>query len=471
MRRPTTPRYIANFDSAAAMLRATARYLRGKDFPLLGIWPKASEPLLRYLGAGINALPRRLSERIYIWSGWGEAIPPEQLGSVSAERVAQWIVSEYPKGPYPAAVIGSSNGALVHLCAAMGIPWLPQTLLIPVRRSGVHPDEPKADLQWARAAAQALLNANPYIVPHHMHDANQDRLMLQRMTYFRIKRLCLGEAYERFLEATLLPGATLFLAECGLRWPTVQVGDRHLFQHGALGGASGAEYQQGSDRVSAYLARYGSTRRGWDAPQPDSERPEAEWGFEPRLRADVERFARVRGYRLRRLVFGHPEHLSPLVADLYRWWYAQRHLIANRLLLESFIVMEPWWVVRTGSVPFWTVFNTEPSAAALEHYLDGVTPFDEIFLMLFSHGVESVGLAPIARWQAILRRARRHGDFLGVDTAAYPRDFATFTNYHRAVRRQIGARYPAANPLTLGQLDAFLEQTGARYQVQWIEGH
>jgi hypothetical protein len=98
--------------------------------------------------------------------------------------------------------------------------------------------------------------------------------------------------------------------------------------------------------------------------------------------------------------------------------------------------------VRTGSVPFWTVFNTEPSAAALEHYLDGVTPFDEIFLMLFSHGVESVGLAPIARWQAILRRARRHGDFVGVDTAAYPRDFATFTNYHRAVRRQIGSRYP-----------------------------
>jgi hypothetical protein len=122
-------------------------------------------------------------------------------------------------------------------------------------------------------------------------------------------------------------------------------------------------------------------------------------------------------------------------------------------------------------VPFWTVFNTEPSAAALEHYLDGVNPFNEIFLMLFSHGVESAGLAPIARWQAIMRQARRHGDFLGVNTTAYPRDFATFTNYHRAVRRQIGARYPTPDPLMLGQLDAFLEQTDARYQVQWIDGH
>jgi hypothetical protein len=291
------------------------------------------------------------------------------------------------------------------------------------------------------------------------------------MTYFRIKRLHLGGAYERFLEEALLPGATLFLAECGLRWPTVQVGDRHLFQHGALGGATAEEYQHGSSRVAAYLARYGSTHRCWDAPKPDGERPEAEWGFEPSLRADVERFAGVRGYRLRRLVFDHPEHLSPLVADLYRWWYAQRHLMANRLLVESFIVMEPWWAVHTGSVPFWTAFNTEPSAAALEHYLDDVDPFDEIFLMLFSHGVESVGLTPIARWQAILRRARQHGDFLGVDIKAYPRDFAIFTNYHRAVQRQIVARYLRPNPLTLGQLDAFLEQAGARYQVQWIGGH
>ena len=33
------------------------------------------------------------------------------------------------------------------------------------------------------------------------------------------------------------------------------------------------------------------------------------------------RFARERGYRVRRIVFDEPEALSPLVADLYRWWY------------------------------------------------------------------------------------------------------------------------------------------------------
>lgn len=468
MRRMSVPTAIANFDSATAMLRSLAHYLRGEDFANLGLWPKSFEPALQVIGAGINALPRRLREQVYIWSGWGEAIPPRRLGAVRAERIAAWIVGEYPQRRYPAAMIGSSNGALVHLCAALGIPWLPQTFLIPVRRSGIHPDEPKQDMDWAKEPARALLEANPDLILHHMNDANQDRLMIQRMTYFRVKRTRLGDVYERFLEETLEPGATLFLVECGLKWPTVGMADRHVFQHGALGGATADEYRHGGPRVEAYLERYGSHRRCWDSPEPDADRPEAEWGFEPALRTDVERFAQERGYRIRRIVFEQPEDLSPLVADLYRWWYQRRRLPANRLLVESFIVMEPWWAVRTGSVPFWMVFNKEPSAGSVERYLDRADPYDDIYLMLFSHGVESIGLVPMDRWRSILRRARRRGDFLGVDEHVYPQDFATFANYHAEISRKIVARYPLPGPLTLAQLDAFLHESGDRHPVRWI---
>ena len=65
--------------------------------------------------------------------------------------------------------------------------------------------------------------------------------------------------------------------------------------------------------------------------------------------------------------------------------------------------MEPYWTVRSGSIPFWMVFNMEPSASSLERYLDDRDTFDDIAIMLFSHGVESVGLAPIERWRALLR--------------------------------------------------------------------
>src|SRR5205823_1527409 len=145
--------------------------------------------------------------------------------------------------------------------------------------------------------------------------------------------------------------------------------------------------------------------------EPDGISPEAEWGFEPALRGDVERFARQHGYRLRRIVFEQPEAMSPLVADLYRQWYGRRRMPANRLMVESFILMEPWWALRTGSVPFWMVFNKEPSADALQRYLDGVDPYDEMYMMLFSHGFNSIGLVPIDHCKSILRRARRRSAF------------------------------------------------------------
>ncbi len=459
------PGYIANFDSATAMLRATARYLRGRDFPQLGMMPASAMPFMKPVASSVNALPEKVRERLYVHSGWGEAIPPKKLGDVRGEEVARWMVSEYPHRRYPAVAVGSSNGALVHLWAALGIPWLPQTFLIPVRRK-VHPDEPQINMEWGKEHAPRLLDANPELRLHHMHDANQDRLMIERMTYFRVKRMRLGETYERFLEQTLSPGGTIFIVDCQLRWPTVRVAERHVFQHGAPGGATPEEYLHGSERVEQYLKRYGSHRRRWDSPNPDCESPEAEWGFEPALAEDVERFAEERGYRVRRIVFEEPEELSPLVADLYRWWYAERRLLANRLLVESFVVIEPYWALRTGSVPFWLKFAMELPAASLERYLDGADPYDEIYMMLFSHGVDSVGLVPIERWRSILRRAGKRGAFVGVDEQRFPRDFATFIRYYTEVKK-IPARYPLPGPLALSQLEAFLEQAGDRYPVRW----
>src|SRR5437868_4983855 len=192
----TATEAIADFDSAAGMLRALGRFLHGKDFPGLGINPDSLEPV----GLLVNQLPRFLREQVYMWSGWAEAIAPKDLSRVSSAEISRWVVGEYPHRQYPAAAIGSSSGALIHLCAALGIPWLPQTFLIPVRRSGIVPGDMKRDMAWGREPGRLLLQANPELQLHHMHDANQDRLMVQRMTYFRVKFLRLPEAYERFLQ-------------------------------------------------------------------------------------------------------------------------------------------------------------------------------------------------------------------------------------------------------------------------------
>ncbi len=95
---------------------------------------------------------------------------------------------------YPAVLVGASNGALVHLAAAAGVPWLPQTLLVPVRRPGADPHAPEAALEFGLRFAPALLAANPHVALHQMHDANQDELMVSEMPYFRIKHLRLPPA-------------------------------------------------------------------------------------------------------------------------------------------------------------------------------------------------------------------------------------------------------------------------------------
>jgi hypothetical protein len=460
---------IAHFDSASAMVRATGRFLRGKDFPQLGMLPSPFMPVMELAASALNALPERGRELFYIYSSGSEAIAPEQLETLRAETISRWVVDQYSRRTHPAAMIGSSNGAAVHLAAALGIPWLPQTVLIPVRHPGLPPDEPKQDMEWGREPGSRLLAANPELALHHMHDANQDRLTIQRLSYFRVKRLQLGKTYEWFLQNALPPGATIFALECGLQWPTTRIGERHVFQHGALGGMTPEEYQRGGERVANYLRRYGSRKLRWDAPQPDGESPEAEWGFEPTLRDDLLRFARERGYRVRRIVFDEPEDFSPLVADFYRWWYRQRGLPGDRLLVESFILMEPYWALHTGSVPYWAVFNTEPSAAALERYLEVTEPFDDIRLMLFAHGADSVGVAPIERWRSLLARARTHGGFVGVDEKAFPRDLATLVRYYTQVK-EIPDRYPLPDSLPLDKLDEFLDLQGDHYPVQWVEG-
>jgi hypothetical protein len=169
--------YVANFDSAAAMMRAVARTLDGRDFPTLGV----TSPL-EVLEPVLPLLPDRLVEQLYIWGGAAEAAPAERMSDVNGERISRWVVGEYPSRQFPAAFVGSSNGAMVHLAVALGAPFLPQTFLIPVRRSGVSPDDPIADMEWGRKPGRALLDANPDLQLHHMHDANQDRLMVQRMT-------------------------------------------------------------------------------------------------------------------------------------------------------------------------------------------------------------------------------------------------------------------------------------------------
>jgi hypothetical protein len=454
------PQGIARFDSAAGMVQALAFCLHGRPFD-----SPSQSPLLDRLMPLANWLPRRLRDAAYAIGALGEAVAPQRAAKLRADVIATWIAGLFPERPYPAAFIGSSNGGIVHLAAALGCPWLPQTFLCPIRRIGLDPDDPQRALAAGLPVAEALAAGNPDVSVHHMHDPNQDRLMLHTMAYYRLKFRRLPPAYRTLLERSLAPGATLYVVECGTSWPVTRTGERCSFQFGAVGGATLEEYFAGGPRLRAYFARYRVRRQRWEPPPPDAEAPEAEWGFEPALLADLAPLARARGWRLVRLRFRDPEDASLLAADLYRSWYRELGLDPSRLLVESFVLMAPLATLQQRLVPLWLVFNTEPSAATLCRFLgEGAAP-EEIGLMLFSHGTEGVGVTPIETWRALLGRAGRRGLFLGVDEARYPRDFATFVRFHRDLRRLGDAQAPPP-PLAVDRLEPWLRRHAAQRGVQ-----
>jgi hypothetical protein len=410
---------VASFDSASAFLTSLALALRQRDFPYLG-QSRLKVPLVH----ASRMLPPAIRRRAYAIASGREGVPPDRLGGIDMEQVAAWVTAHYGHGPVPAVLLGSSNGALTHLAATCGVPWLPQTLLIPVRRPGADPEDYQSAADFGVHHAAKLLDPNPGVQLHHMHDANQDALSASQMAYFRVKWRRQPAAYERFLQDHLLPGAPLVVVRDTSSWPVTRYSDRHVFQTGAQGGMTADEYLESPG-----------------APRPNDTSAEAEWGFADPLLEAVRGWAASAGHPVVEIRYAHPQRPAAAVADTVR-----RHLrgggeAAERLLVSSFIVHDPWQTIATASVPFWTFFPVRSAAADLDDYLDNRT-YDDIEIMLFSHGVNSRGLADARTWQQLADRARCRGRLLGVDPSAFPADFPTFVRYSRALR----SLPPAAQP-------------------------
>jgi hypothetical protein len=260
------------------------------------------------------------------------------------------------------------------------------------------------------------------------------------MAYFRIKWHTLPRAYERFLGERLEPGAPVILVRDRSSWPVTRVGPRHVFQYGAHGGMTAAEY----------AAEPG-------APPTDEVAAEAEWGFADALGDDVRTWAMRNGHPVVDVRYDHPQDPAAGVADAFRAWLQQRGEPAQRLLVSSFIVHDPWRTITTASVPFWTFFPVRRAAQDLADYLDRAR-YDEVDILLFSNGVPSRGQVDAPSWERLAQRARRRGGLLGVDADAFPADFAAFARYGPALRSLPPATVPWS-PLSLVDLLAGLDAT------------
>jgi hypothetical protein len=400
--------------------------------------------------------------------GAAEGLRPSQLARVDLAEVASWVAQQYPERKYPAVVLGSSNGALVHLCAAMGVPWLPQTVLVPVRWADNDADDPATALRFGASVAGPLLERNPDVVLHHMHDGNQDRLMVSWMTYFRLKWASLPLAYVRFLESCLEPGAPVIVLDDESSWPITQVAERHVFQTGAQGGIEAEEYLYGSARVADFLAAQGSPVRRFAAPEPDGRAAEAEWGLDPSFADFVSRWAVRTGHPFVRVRIPSPQALSAPVASLLRGRLEAGGVAGDRLLVSSFIMLDPVQAERTGSVPYWTFFGVEPARqGALRFVSSSEVPYGDVDVLVFPHGVESAGIARPEAWGELSRYVTGRVRLLGGTADRWPAHFDTLARYGPALRS-----LPTAVPSPLPPLDvrsALTNLAALGVDVRWSD--
>jgi len=401
---------VASFDSATVLQAALAAALRGEPFPHLG---HSSAAALAVRSAG--RLPWPLLKQLYARIGASEGIDPARLGDVDLGEVARALVDSIPARPYPAVLIGSSNGALTHLAAAMQVPWLPGTVLVPVARRG-DPQRPVDALEFGRRTAGPLLKRNRDIALHHMHDQVQDELMVAHMTYFRTKWQELPDAYAAFLSRRLMPGAPVLLVEDTSRWPVTRVSERHVFQAGAQGGRA-ADY---------FLSRP-------HTPSADGEAPEAEWGADAGLGSAVRRWCRSSGHPLVQISYAGPQGPAAAVATTLREWHQRSGAPADRLVVPSFVLGDPWTTIVKGAVPFWTFFSVEAALDSLRAYLEDAAPYRYVDLMLFQHGVPSAGIAAPDEWLRVAGAGGARARLLGLDARRFPHDIASIARYGPAL--------------------------------------
>jgi len=412
-------RVVASFDSASVLHAATVAALNGQPFPNLGNSAVAG---LAVRVAG--RLPWSILRGVYTRIGASEGINPRRLGDVNLAMVAKSFAERYPKRRYPAVLIGSSNGALTHLAAAMQVPWLPETVLVPVARVG-DTDRPDQAMNFGRSVAPALLDRNPDIVLHHMHDQLQDVLMAERMSYFRVKWRRLPEAYAAFVDSQLAPGGTVVVIRDRSSWPVTRVGPRHVFQAGGRGGSSPGEY----------LSRP-------HTPRANDEAAESEWGLDPGFRDHVQAWCAQRGYRYAEIGYDGPQVPAAAVARVIRDWYRARGEPASRLVVPCFVLGDPWLTICAAAVPFWIHFAVQPALRALDDYLDDAEAYRDVNVFLFEHGTRSPGIAGPDEFATVVRRHGAAVHFDGLDSERFPHDIGTLGRYGRVFDQLPRAKQP-----------------------------
>jgi len=419
------------FDSATRTVREAAQALSGRGRGILEAYPPGSSLFLGF----IKLLPEDLRTGALEW-GISQSLgrPPQGLQGLEPASLPRWCTAQYPRRRYPAIIVGSPGGAVAHLAALLGAPFLTSSSLLSFRHR-IDPDDIKSYHRFGEEVAEQLLKDGDFEAINH-YDPLHDRSLIKYADLLRLRLIRLPQVYRDFIENNLAPDGRLILVNCTYPWPQYRLSERSFFQVGGLGGVSPQDF----------LKR-------WSLELPLVERPESEWGCPAGLVEDVRQFAQERGIGLLELEFDHPERYSLLAYRAYLAAGARE----EELMLDCFTYISPYTNVTTGIPALWLPFNDRGSFEFARHFLENKR-FKRIYLALVPSFARCADTVQIPEWRELLRDRGRL-EPLGVDPRSYPADpLAPFAYQAKLVRLRRRYRPTRRLRLTPHELEVLLSE-------------
>ena len=391
---------VEGFDSGTRVVREVAEALTGEGRSILECYPWGSRAFLGLVSLFPEATRIALIE-------WGMRLSvghaARDAGHVDVDALFRWCVALYPdERRYEAIVVGSPNGAVAHLAALLGAPFLTTSFGLAFRHPTMDADDAAAYVSSARSAVRAIRSANPQsgykLIAHY--DPLHDRSLVEVAAFVRLKLTELPATYAAFIDRHLSPDGRLILIDCSYPWPQLVFGDGDFLQMGGLGGVA----------PETYLER-------WPSEHPVAVRRESEWGCPEGFADSVCRWAEDRGIGVVEIRFDHPWTYSLLARDAYLACAGVRQ---DHLLIDCFNHLNPRTNVETGIPALWLPFNTVDGPALVESALRDET-FERILFAPLPSFANSPDTAPLDAWIDLLGRFGSVEPF-GIGPRLYPAD-------------------------------------------------
>ena len=392
---------VEGFDSGTRVVREVAEALTGEGSSILECYPWGSRTFLRLVGL----FPAKTRIRLIEW-GMRLSIghDAEEAGRLDVDSLPQWCVDQYPQGDrqYEAIVIGSPNGAVAHLAALLGAPFLTTSFGLTFRHPTIDADDYLSYVESSREIVDSILAANGgtgfELIAHY--DPLHDRSIVRYVDFVRVKLRELPVCYREFIDRHLAPGGSLILIDCAFAWPQYELQDRAYVQVGGLGGIP----------AETFLER-------WPLELPLQARRESEWGCPEDFASSAVGFAADRGIETVEISFEHPWSYSLLAYNAYLACDGVRN---RSLVIDCFNHLNPRTNVKTGIPALWLPFNTVEGLAFVAGALSDET-FDRIHFALLPSFAGSPDTAPLESWIDLLSQFCPV-ELIGVDPDRFPAD-------------------------------------------------